>query len=61
MKHKVTINVLNGHGPTSVLKGAQRRLPTRLIRLLFGDFTQIYMFAPGKTVESVDIKEIKEE
>jgi len=61
MKHKVTINVSDEHGRTAVLKGAQRRLPTRLLRFLFGDFTQIYLLTPGKTVESVDIREVKEE
>ncbi len=61
MKHKVTIQVSDEHGRTAVLKGAQRRLPTRLLRFLFGDFTQVYLLSPGKTVTSVDIREVKQE
>ena len=36
------------------------RLPSRIARFLFGDFTQVYLLAPGQTVESVDVREIKE-
>lgn len=61
MKHKVTISIADRHGHTSVLKGAQRRLPSRLLHWLFGDFTQVYLLTPGKTVESVNIKEVQEE
>ncbi len=61
MKHKITINVADRNGnKTKVLKGAEMSLPARLVRFLFGDFTQVYLLAPGQTVESVDVKEIKE-
>ena len=36
------------------------RLPSRIARFLFGDFTQVYLLAPGQTVESVNVKELKE-
>ena len=58
MKHKVTINVTDENGRSLVLRGAKRRLPTRLVRWLFGGYTQIYLLSPGKTVQSVDIKEV---
>jgi len=61
MKHRVTINVSDPNGrKTNVLKGADLKLPSRLVRFLFGDFTQVYLLSPGQTVESVDIREIKE-
>lgn len=60
MKHKVTINVADSGGKSTLLKGANLTLPTRLVRFLFGDFTQVYLLSPGQTVESVDIREIKE-
>ncbi len=61
IKHKVTINVSDPHGKkTTVLRGADMRLPSRIVRFLFGDFTQVYLLAPGQTVESVDVREIKE-
>ena len=59
MKHKIIINVTNEkEHNVNVLKGAIRRLPSRLIKLLFGDYRQIYLMEPGMTVDSVDIREI---
>ena len=61
LKHKVTINVTDCTGKkATVLRGATRPIPQRLVRFLFGDFTQVYLLAPGQTVESVDIREVKE-
>ena len=61
LKHKVTIHVVDSKGKkTTVLRGAQRTLPSCLVRFLFGDFTQVYLLQPGQTVESVHIKEVKE-
>lgn len=61
MKHTITINVADEDGRrTTVLKGAERRLPTRLLRFLFGDFTQVYLLSPGQTVQSVNISEVRE-
>lgn len=61
LKHKVIINVSDSGGrKRNVLKGADMKLPARLVRFLFGDFTQVYLLAPGQTVESVDIKEVRE-
>lgn len=60
MRHKIIINVTNEKGQTTnVLKGAVRKIPSRLIKFLFGDYRQIYLLDPGMTVESVDIKEIE--
>lgn len=61
MKHKVTITIADEHGRTSVLRGAQRRLPSKLLHWLFGDYQTVYLLTPGKTVKSVDVKEVKEE
>ncbi len=61
LKHKVVINVSDSGGrKRNVLKGADMKLPTRLVRFLLGDFTQVYLLAPGQTVESVDIREVRE-
>ena len=60
MKHKVIINVTDDKGDKKkVLSGAQMNLPRKLIKWLFGEYTQVYLLEPGKTVESVDVKEIK--
>lgn len=61
LKHKIIINVSDPNGKKArLLRGADMRLPSRIIKFLFGDFTQVYLLAPGQTVESVDVKEIKE-
>lgn len=61
MKRKITINVSDPNGKkANVLRAADMRLPSRIARFLFDDFTQVYLLAPGQTVESVDVKEIKE-
>ena len=43
-----------------MLKGADMKLPARLLKFLFGEFTQAYLLSPGQTVESVDIREVEE-
>ena len=61
MKHKIRINVANDGGKSSILEGADRRLPSRLLRWLFGDYSTVYLLKPGETIESVEVHEVKEE
>lgn len=58
-KHRVRINVTDEKSKTRVLEGADRRLPVRLLRLLFGEFTTVYLLSPGQSVESVEVHELK--
>lgn len=61
IKHRVQINVRDGdEGRKRVLRAGERRLPMRLLRFLFGDFTTVYLLSPGETVESVEVHEMKE-
>ena len=61
LRHRITINVTDPRSKTgTVLKGADVRFPARLTRFLFGDVTQVYLLKPGQSVESVDVKEVKE-
>ena len=60
VKHKIVINVSDSSGRMeNVLKGADVKLPARLRKFLFGEFTQVYLLSPGQTVESVDIREVE--
>lgn len=59
LKHMIRINVTDEKSKTQVLEGADRRLPMRLLRLLFGDFTTVYLLSPGQSIESVEIHEVK--
>lgn len=61
LKHRVSINITGAGGQgKNIIAGAERRLPSRLLRFLFGGFTQVYLLSPGQSVESVEIHEIEE-
>lgn len=61
IKHKIVINVSDSNGrKANELRGADVKLSARLLRFLFGDFTQVYLLSPGQTVESVDIRGVEE-
>lgn len=60
MKHKVKIAVSNGGKKTQVLTSGSIRLPMRLLRWLLGDFCEIIVLTPGKTVQGVEIQEVTE-
>ena len=61
LRHKITIKVTDSHVKrTRMPKGAEMRLPTRLARFLFGEFTQVHLLVLGQTVDSVDIHKLKE-
>ena len=57
LKHRIRINVMDEKSRTKVLEGADRRLPARLLRLLFGEFSTVYLLSPGQSVESVEVHE----
>ena len=62
MKHQVVINVVKENGEKlPVVKGAFRTLSMRIVKWLFGEYTQVYLLKPGETVSSVDIVEVIED
>ncbi len=59
LRHKVQINIANRKGEKEkVVSGMTLRLPQRLLKMLFGDFTEVLVITPGRTVEGIEIKEI---
>ena len=61
MQHRVQINVAQGGmGNQPVLGSRGRKLPARLLRLLFGEYSEVLVLTPGKTVRSVEIHESEE-
>ena len=61
IKHKVIINVTNENGENvEVLRGGRLTLPQKIIKFLFGDYRQVFLLDPGQSVQSVDVKEVKE-
>lgn len=59
LKHRIRINVTDEKSKTKVLEGAERRLPMKLLRFLFGEFTTVYLLSPGQSVESVEVHEVE--
>lgn len=58
-KHRVRINIKDEGGDNQrVLEGADIRLPSRIVRWLFGDFTTVYLLKPGQSIESVEVHEL---
>lgn len=57
IKHKVDIRVSGNR----VLKAGELTLPQRIVRWLFGDFQQVYLISPGKTIESIEVKEVEDD
>lgn len=59
-RHVIKINVANRRGEKSrVLTAARLSLPTRLLRLFLGDFSELLVLTPGETVAGVEIREIR--
>lgn len=57
MRHRIKIKVEE----QQVLAGHSMTLPKRLLRFLFGDFCEILVLTPGKSVQNVEIQEMKGE
>jgi hypothetical protein len=57
LQHTVRINVAQEGGNENVLQTKHAKLPYRLLRFLFGSYSQILILTPGKSVRSVEIHE----
>lgn len=61
LRHKVSICVTRPDGgKTTVLRGGSRMIRNRLLNRLFGEKVGIIVVTPGESVETVEIKEIKQ-
>jgi hypothetical protein len=61
LQHRVQINVAQGGGGNQrVLNSRGRKISARLIRFLFGEYSEVLVLTPGKTVRSVEIHETQE-
>lgn len=61
LKHKVTINVAKPGGTRSpVLQSSRQTIRSKLLNLFFGEKVGVIVLTPGDSVETVEIKEIKE-
>ncbi len=61
LKHKVTINVARPGGEKSpVIQSSRKTIRARMLDFLFGKKVSLLVITPGDSVETVEIKEIKE-
>ena len=59
MKHKICINVSRRDGEhETVLKSGQATIRDRLLTFLFGKPNDVILITPGRTVETVEIREL---
>lgn len=62
LQHKIQVNIAKKNGTKEAVVGSCiHRVPTRLIKLFFGEARENVVLKPGKTVRSVVINEIKGE
>lgn len=61
LKHKVTINVAKPDGDKSpVIQSSKKTIRSRMLDLLLGKKVSLLVITPGDSVETVEIKELKE-
>ena len=61
LKHKVRINIADrGGNKERVVTGTTMVLPSCLLKILFGDFSEVLVLTPGKTVKGIEIREIRD-
>ncbi len=62
IKHRVNITVSDNDGNSQpILQAADRRIPRWLARMLFGNYQQMDLNTPGKSIEDIQIKEVLHE
>ena len=60
IKHRVQICVADNKGKKQEVLGSTRiRLPKRLLKFMFGEFCEVLVLTPGKSVENIEIHEVK--
>lgn len=61
LRHTVKVNVADRKGnKQEILRNTGIRLPKRILKLLFGDFEEMLVIVPEKSVEGIVIQEIPE-
>jgi hypothetical protein len=61
LKHKVTIKVAKPGGEAGqVIESGRKTIRSKMLDLLFGKKVSLLVITPGDSVETVEIKEIRE-
>lgn len=57
MKHKLKVCIMADGKTKELFSGRKLTLPQKLIRLLFGECSQILVLKPGETVKGIEVHE----
>ena len=60
LKHKVRISVSRTKHTSEVIRSGSCEIRSKLLNWLFGEKVGVFVLTPGKTVETVEIREIEE-
>lgn len=59
-KHKVTVSIADGAGSREKIMTSRRMtIPKRLISWMFGDFCEVLVLSPGRSVKGIEISELR--
>ena len=62
MTHRLQVNMTRDTGqPARVLRSHRRKIPNRLMKLLFGGMSDVLVLVPGDSVSAVVIHEDRKE
>ena len=61
IKHKVCINIVEKDGASSpVIRSGTMQIRKKLLDFLFGQQVNVLVLSPGDSVQTVEIRELKE-
>lgn len=60
LKHKVRISVSRPQRKSEVIRSGSREIRSKLLDFLFGEKVGVFVLTPGRTVETVEIRELPE-
>lgn len=62
LQHRVKINIVDRSGQKKpVLESKSVHIPQRLLNFIFGEFCEVLVLTPGKSVRNIEIHEMREE
>lgn len=62
LHHRVKINIADRSGQKKqVLESKNVHIPQRLLNFFFGEFCEVLVLTPGKSVRNIEIHEMREE
>jgi hypothetical protein len=58
LKHKVCISVSRPSAKSEIIRSGSRTIRSKLLNLLLGEKVGVFVVTPGRSVETVEIREV---